>query len=128
MSSDLKRIVTSKVPAEYSGRSLIDYLCQRYSYNSRESWLKLISEEKLIVNDAPVLPDMILSSQDKIDYHYEGIEPEVDFNYSILYEDSDVLVINKPGDLPVHPAGKFFKNTLWAASKKIIRIFISSIA
>jgi len=40
-------------------------------------------------------------------------EPPVDLNYSIIYEDEHILVINKSGDLPCHPAGPFFKHTLW---------------
>lgn len=39
-------------------------------------------------------------------------EPPVDFDYQILFEDDDILVVNKPANLPVHPAGKFFFHTL----------------
>ncbi len=39
-------------------------------------------------------------------------EPEVSFDYKILYEDKDILVLDKPPNLPVHPAGRFFFNTL----------------
>jgi 23S rRNA pseudouridine1911/1915/1917 synthase len=39
-------------------------------------------------------------------------EPEVNFNYRILYQDDAILVIDKPPRLPVHPAGRFFFNTL----------------
>jgi RluA family pseudouridine synthase len=40
-------------------------------------------------------------------------EPEVDFNFQIEYEDDNFLLVNKPGNLPCHPAGPFFENTLW---------------
>jgi 23S rRNA pseudouridine1911/1915/1917 synthase len=39
-------------------------------------------------------------------------EPEVNFNYTILFEDDDILVVDKPANLPVHPAGKYFFHTL----------------
>jgi RluA family pseudouridine synthase len=42
----------------------------------------------------------------------KGTEPEVDFNYKVLYEDETVLVIDKPGNLPVHPSGRYFFHTL----------------
>jgi RluA family pseudouridine synthase len=42
----------------------------------------------------------------------KGAEPEVDFNYQILFEDAHILVIEKPGNLPVHPSGRYFFNTL----------------
>jgi 23S rRNA pseudouridine1911/1915/1917 synthase len=39
-------------------------------------------------------------------------EPDVDLNYSVIYEDEHILAVNKPGNLPVHPAGRFLFNTL----------------
>jgi 23S rRNA pseudouridine1911/1915/1917 synthase len=36
----------------------------------------------------------------------------VNFNYTILYQDDEILVISKPPRLPVHPAGRYFFNTL----------------
>lgn len=39
-------------------------------------------------------------------------EPEVCFDYKILYQDDELFVINKPAQLPVHPAGRYFFNTL----------------
>lgn len=39
-------------------------------------------------------------------------EPVVSFNYKVLYEDDALLVIDKPANLPVHPAGRYFFNSL----------------
>jgi RluA family pseudouridine synthase len=39
-------------------------------------------------------------------------EPEVNFNYSIVFENENYIVVNKTGNLPVHPSGIFFRNTL----------------
>jgi len=48
-------------------------------------------------------------------------EFDVDFEVEILYEDSDILVINKPSGLVVHPAPSVKEATLvdWLKSKKI---------
>ena len=43
----------------------------------------------------------------------EHEEPEVDNGIEILYEDDHILAVNKTGNLPSHPAGPFYKNTLW---------------
>ena len=45
-------------------------------------------------------------------------EPEVDASYAVLYEDADILAVDKSGDLPCHPAGPFYRNTLWFILKK----------
>ncbi len=41
-------------------------------------------------------------------------EPEADLRYRILYDDKYYIGIEKSGDLPVHPAGPYFNNTLTA--------------
>ena len=40
-------------------------------------------------------------------------EPKADLNYHTLYEDDDLLVVDKPGNLCMHPSGPFFRHTLW---------------
>ena len=34
-------------------------------------------------------------------------------NYKIEYESDSFILINKPGNLSCHPAGRFYRNTLW---------------
>ncbi|MFZ4618317.1 MAG: RluA family pseudouridine synthase, partial [Rectinemataceae bacterium] len=41
-------------------------------------------------------------------------EPEVDGNYRIIHDDGAFLVVDKPANLPMHPGGRYFNNTLWA--------------
>lgn len=42
------------------------------------------------------------------------IEPEVPRHFDVLYEDADVLAVDKPAGLPMHPSAKFYRNTLTA--------------
>ena len=42
------------------------------------------------------------------------VEPEVPRHFEVLYEDADVLAIDKPAGLPIHPTAKFWRNTLTA--------------
>lgn len=118
MSNKLKRLVSSKVPSTFGGATLIDYLCSRYNYQSREVWQNLIDARDLKVNGSCVNEDFILKSNDLLEYDYTPAnEPAVDANFSIIYEDDFIIVLDKPGDLPMHPSGKFFNNTLWALLK-----------
>lgn len=41
-------------------------------------------------------------------------EPDVPMRYDVLYEDPDVLLIDKPSGLPVHPSARYLKHTLTA--------------
>lgn len=40
------------------------------------------------------------------------IEPNFDLKYKIIYEDEDIIVINKPSDMPIHPSQGNHHNTL----------------
>ena len=40
------------------------------------------------------------------------VEPDVNVDLRILYEDEAILVLNKPAPLPMHPCGRFNRNTL----------------
>jgi UPF0176 protein len=42
----------------------------------------------------------------------QQVEPAVSFDLQFLYEDEVLLVLNKPAPLPMHPAGRFNRNTL----------------
>lgn len=42
----------------------------------------------------------------------QSFEPKVSDDVTILYEDAALLVVNKPAPLPIHPAGKYYFNTL----------------
>ena len=60
--------------------------------------------EKLLAGD--YFRDRLLETVD-----FDGIVP-VSMPLSILYEDEDILVINKPADMPVHPSIGNYTNTL----------------
>lgn len=42
----------------------------------------------------------------------QSFEPVVSSSFSILFEDEHLLVVDKPAPLPLHPAGRFYFNTL----------------
>ena len=42
----------------------------------------------------------------------QSLEPTVAKDYDIVYEDDYILVVNKPAPLPVHPAGRYYFNSL----------------
>ena len=40
------------------------------------------------------------------------LEPEVDPQFDIIYEDDSLIALCKSGNLPTSPSGKYYKNTL----------------
>jgi 23S rRNA pseudouridine955/2504/2580 synthase/23S rRNA pseudouridine1911/1915/1917 synthase len=67
-----------------------------------------------LLNGERVEPEVLLKQHDMIEYFPGDIpEPPADLTYKTAYEDETLLVVDKPGNLCVHPAGPFFKHTLW---------------
>ena len=93
---------------------LASFLASRFTYRTREEWCERIAKGEIKINGKEAQPDAILNLHDLIEYIPQDIaEPPADLNYSIIHEDDNVIVINKPGNLCVHPSGPFFKHTLW---------------
>lgn len=104
---------------EDTGRRIDGWLSQKYTYHSRTAWQEEIRKGHITVNDQQVKITRELTEGDVITYcPTPRPEPAVDINYKIIFEDTDLLVIDKPGNLPCHPSGCFYKNTLWFHLKK----------
>jgi len=104
-------ILQSKIGPTQSGNSLLDYLAQRFRYQSRTSWQNLIESGKVTLNGLSVSPLQILKSKDLVAYTVVLNEPPVDKNIQILHDEETFLVGIKPGNLPSHADGNFIKNT-----------------
>ncbi len=107
-------MIESAVPAEFAGLRLDLYLSKRFSYLSRTAWQKEIESGRVVLNGLVILNvKKHVIEGDRILYNPPSLEePEVDFNYSVIFENDNYIVVNKTGNLPVHPSGIFFKNTL----------------
>ncbi len=115
-------VVTHVVKHHQSGVRLDQFLKERYNRRSREALKRAIDSGAIQVvrpNDSAHHPQGKSKASQKL-LHGDQVlvtsrrktEPEVNLNYSIVFEDDFMVVINKPPKLPVHPAGRFFFNTL----------------
>ena len=92
------------------------YLTHKEIYPSRSQIRNLITQGKIKVNNNPVKPSYILKNGDTIDLSLpENKELKIkaeDIPLDIIYEDEYLVVVNKPDDMIVHPAGKIRSGTL----------------
>ena len=83
---------------------------------SRSYIQKLIKEEHVLVNDKVVKANYRVKTDDEVSFYLpKSIEPEIlpqNIPLDVLYEDDDVIVINKPKGMVVHPAAGHYKDTL----------------
>ena len=109
-----ERIIGSAVPAGIQAQRLDVYLSSRFNYLSRTAWQKEIVEGRVLVNNMPVpVPGRKIKPGDMVAYIAEKYaEPEIDPRYEVIFEDEYFIAVNKSGNIPVHPSGVFFRNTL----------------
>lgn len=92
------------------------YLCSEIEEMSRNSIQILIKNSQVLVNGEVVKANYILKTGDNISITIpnpvsDDILPQ-DIPLDIYYEDSDVIVVNKPSGMVVHPAVGNTKDTL----------------
>jgi RluA family pseudouridine synthase len=97
-----------------SGWSLREFLAHRFRYQSLEVWHDRVENGAVRVNGAIAQVDTLVSTGDRVEYSFLHAEPEVDFEFEVLFEDAELLAVSKSGNLPVHAGGKFIRNTLIA--------------
>lgn len=114
----MRRQIRLKMPPGQGGAGLLDFLATRFTYHSRSEWEQRIAEQRVMVNDVPASAAHVLGEGDEVEFIAHDIpEPPVSFEISVVFEDYDVMVVNKPPNLPCHPAGRYFNHTLWAYLK-----------
>lgn len=75
---------------------------------SRSFIQKMIKENAVTVNGVPVKGSYKVKAEDEVAFLLpEAVEPDIEpenIPLDILYEDKDVIVVNKPKGMVVHPA------------------------
>lgn len=92
------------------------YLAAQLPEQSRSYIQKLIREEQVIVNGKTVKANYKVQPYDHLMLTIPQLqEPDIlpeDIPLDILYEDEDVLVINKPKNMVVHPSAGHYTHTV----------------
>ena len=104
------------VETQDSNIRLDKYLSKKCPDKSRTFLAKLIDEKEVTVNGKNEKTSYKLSENDEVDISIPEDKPlEVnaeDIPLDIVYEDKDILIINKPQGLVVHPAPGHYEHTL----------------
>ncbi len=107
---------TFLVDDEFTDERIDKYLSELLSNQSRTYIQKLIKDGNILVNEKTVKANYKVQGNDKINVNIPepvsaNIIPE-DIPLDIIYEDDDVLIVNKPKNLVVHPAPGHYTGTL----------------
>ena len=112
----MERILDYTVLADEAGMPIKDFL-KKKGY-SRQNLVELKKmKESILVNGKWEYVTCRLQEGDLLRIHIreteysEKIVP-VELPFELLYEDEDIMVINKPADMPTHPSLNNYDNTL----------------
>ena len=107
---------TYEISAEKAGERIDKFLSGELSELSRSYIQKLLKEGMVTLNGRPLKANYRLREEDEIEIRIPpAMEPDIlpeDIPLDILYEDSDVLVVNKPKGMVVHPGAGHYSGTL----------------
>ena len=113
-------IETVEVLPEEAGLRLDKFLVKRFPARTRSYLQRCVVAERILVNGEAAKPGLRMEGGEKIDVldwldeTPEAVQPaKIDFG--VLFEDDDLLVINKPPGLVVHPAPGNRQGTLVSA-------------
>ena len=103
--SELLQLEIPELPRPQRLDTILAELCPQFSRSRLQLWIK---QGKVTLNGAPSRAKEKVYGSEKIEILAEeivvedGCEPE-DIPIDIIYEDEDLIVINKPAGLVVHP-------------------------
>jgi len=97
----------------WRGRTLIDIFGSEFRDRPEEYYRDAMIKGKITIDGQKVSPDHVVKNGEKIQHTQHRHEPPVTIEpIQALYEDEDMIVLNKPAGVPVHPAGRYNFNSV----------------
>lgn len=101
------------VPQKCDQFELLAMLEEMHPHVAHEKWLKWIGNGEFVRDDIPLAVNTPVRAGERIEHiESETVEPDVNADIRLLHEDDMLVVVHKPAPLPMHPCGRFNRNTL----------------
>ena len=113
----MNKTIKFLVDENNAGKRVDVFLSKKIEFYTRTFIKKLIEQKNLRINGVITkTPASKIKTNDKIQINIvEKVESKlipIKIKLDIIYEDKDILVINKPKGMVVHPGAGNYKNTL----------------
>lgn len=103
------------VAGDWHGLAMLEFLTRAVPSLSEGYWREEISRGHVLLDNVAVSVDPTVVAGEKFEHLVpQVVEPAVSADIRILYEDADLVVIDKPAPLPIHVGGRYEKNTVSA--------------
>ena len=101
------------VPLRFDKHKTIDFLSGMHANLNAEYWLSECEQNRITYKQKPITAETVVRSGWRIEHHLpQTTEPAVNNQIKVLYEDDVMIAVDKPAPLPMHPCGRFNRNTL----------------
>lgn len=101
------------VPARLCGMTLYQSVCELHPHISGAQWREWFRQGHILLDDQPMPMERVVRGGEQFQHLFPAtVEPDVNASIEILWEDEALVAVNKPAPLPVHPSGRFNRNTL----------------
>lgn len=98
---------------EFVGKTLLEKMSAKFPFQPEEVWEQRIKSGRVYLENRNASIDTILQEKDEIRHHNPAvIEPTVPDEVRILEENEDYVSVFKPAPMPMHPGGRYNKNSL----------------
>ena len=113
MSRNVGFTYRERVGAGNDATTVLAYLGDRYRHSSSSEWTARIEAGDVLVDARKVAADFVLRrGQELVWRRPPWEEPEAPLAFRVLYEDGDLLAVDKPAGLPTLPGANFLHHTL----------------
>ncbi|KAF0278319.1 hypothetical protein FOG50_00802 [Hanseniaspora uvarum] len=90
-----------------------ELLTTEFRARKPEDYARAIDEGKVLVNENPIDRTYIIKNGDLLQHTTHTHEPKVNNKpIKIVYQDEEMIVIDKPSSIPAHPTGRYRFNTV----------------
>ncbi|KAH3666291.1 hypothetical protein OGAPHI_004480 [Ogataea philodendri] len=94
-------------------QNILKVFSHEFRLHPESYYRNALEKGRVTVNEKVANPDTILRNGDLIAHRMHRHEPPVTSRpIKIVYQDDELLVIDKPSGLPVHPTGRYRHNTV----------------
>jgi RluA family pseudouridine synthase len=101
------------VPLRFDHYKVIDFLVGMHAHLTTAYWQDECEANRIIYKGQPLAADDTIRAGWRVEHLVpQTTEPNVNAKVEFIYEDDALIVVNKPAPLPMHPSGRFNRNTL----------------
>lgn len=98
------------------GKRIDKFLTEEFFSYTRGELIRRIKKGEVLVNGKKIKPSYELKENDEIQFHFieepKTLQPNKEIAFEVIFEDNNVIIINKPAGIQVHPSNNEKKYTL----------------